>query len=91
PAYSADVPHLSEGTYRVVFSLSSLISLGTVTLDSVVTTTATHLDQYTPDGQTDWITGNVLTNDVVEGTQLYVMNSTTGTYELAAGQGVNTG
>ncbi|MFH3663506.1 hypothetical protein WAH66_19490, partial [Acinetobacter baumannii] len=53
PAYSADVPHLSEGTYRVVFSLSSLISLGTVTLDSVVTTTATHLDQYTPDGQTD--------------------------------------
>ena len=28
-----------------------------------------------------------LTNDVVEGTQLYVMNSTTGTYELAAGQG----
>ncbi|WP_038405784.1 BapA/Bap/LapF family large adhesin [Acinetobacter baumannii] len=91
PAYSADVPHLSEGTYRVVFSLSSLISLGTVTLDSVVTTTATHLDQYTPDSQTDWITGNVLTNDVVEGTQLYVMNSTTGTYELAAGQGVNTG
>ncbi|WP_258579789.1 BapA/Bap/LapF family large adhesin [Acinetobacter baumannii] len=91
PAFSADVPHLSEGTYRVVFSLSSLISLGTVTLDSVVTTTATHLDQYTPDGQTDWITGNVLTNDVVEGTQLYVMNSTTGTYELAAGQGVNTG
>ncbi|MBJ9891313.1 BapA/Bap/LapF family large adhesin, partial [Acinetobacter pittii] len=91
PAYSADVPHLSEGTYRVVFSLSSLISLGAVTLDSVVTTTATHLDQYTPDGQTDWITGNVLTNDVVEGTQLYVMNSTTGTYELAAGQGVDTG
>ncbi|PTV49594.1 flagellar protein [Acinetobacter pittii] len=91
PAYSADIPHLSAGTYRVVFSLSSVLSLGVVTLDSVVTTTATHLDQYTPDGQTDWITGNVLTNDVVEGTQLYVMNSTTGTYELAAGQGVNTG
>jgi len=32
PAYSADVSHLSAGTYRVVFSLSSLISLGTVTL-----------------------------------------------------------
>ncbi|WP_254629099.1 BapA/Bap/LapF family large adhesin, partial [Acinetobacter oleivorans] len=91
PAFSADVSHLSAGTYRVVFSLSSLLSLGTVTLDSVVNTTTTHLDQYTPDGQTDWITGNVLTNDVVEGTQLYVMNSTTGTYELAAGQGVNTG
>ncbi|WP_372548999.1 BapA/Bap/LapF family large adhesin, partial [Acinetobacter pittii] len=91
PAFSADVPHLTAGTYRVVFSLSSVLSLGVVTLDSVVTTTATHLDQYTPDGQTDWITGNVLTNDVVEGTQLYVMNSTTGTYELAAGQGVNTG
>ncbi|WP_416232068.1 BapA/Bap/LapF family large adhesin, partial [Acinetobacter pittii] len=91
PAFSADVPHLTAGTYRVVFSLSSVLSLGVVTLDSVVTTTATHLDQYRPDGQTDWITGNVLTNDVVEGTQLYVMNSTTGTYELAAGQGVNTG
>ncbi|NUG51611.1 type I secretion C-terminal target domain-containing protein [Acinetobacter lactucae] len=91
PAFSADVPHLTAGTYRVVFSLSSVLSLGVVTLDSVVTTTATHLDQYTPDSQTDWITGNVLTNDVVEGTQLYVLNSTTGTYELAAGQGVNTG
>ncbi|MFR9680755.1 BapA/Bap/LapF family large adhesin, partial [Acinetobacter sp. SEK570] len=91
PAFSADIPHLSEGTYRVVFSLSSLISLGVVTLDSVVTTTATHLNQYTPDGQTDWITGNVLTNDVAEGTQLHVFNSTTGSYELAAGQGVNTG
>ncbi|MFL4395370.1 type I secretion C-terminal target domain-containing protein, partial [Acinetobacter pittii] len=91
PALSDSVAHLSEGLYRVQFSLSSLISIGNVTLDTVVNTTATHLDQYTPDGQTDWITGNVLTNDVVEGTQLYVMNSTTGTYELAAGQGVNTG
>ncbi|WP_017387789.1 BapA/Bap/LapF family large adhesin, partial [Acinetobacter calcoaceticus] len=91
PALSDSVAHLSEGLYRVQFSLSSLISIGTVTLDTVVNTTATHLDQYTPDGQTDWITGNVLTNDVVEGTQLYVLNSTTGTYELAAGQGVNTG
>jgi VCBS repeat-containing protein len=91
PALSDSVAHLSAGLYRVQFSLSSLISIGTVTLDTVVNTTATHLDQYTPDGQTDWITGNVLTNDVVEGTQLYVLNSTTGTYELAAGQGVNTG
>ncbi|MBJ9705474.1 VCBS domain-containing protein [Acinetobacter calcoaceticus] len=91
PALSDSVAHLSEGLYRVQFSLSSLISIGNVTLDTVVNTTATHLDQYTPDGQTDWITGNVLTNDVVEGTQLYVLNSTTGTYELAAGQGVNTG
>ncbi|MEI2555518.1 BapA/Bap/LapF family large adhesin, partial [Acinetobacter pittii] len=91
PALSDSVAHLSEGLYRVQFSLSSLISIGNVTLDTVVNTTATHLDQYTPDGQTDWITGNVLTNDVVEGTQLYVMNSTTGTYELAAGQGVDTG
>ncbi|MBP2604294.1 VCBS repeat-containing protein [Acinetobacter calcoaceticus] len=91
PAYSTDVPHLSAGTYQIVFNISALVALGQVTLDTVITTTATHLDQYTPDGQTDWITGNVLTNDVVEGTQLYVMNSTTGTYELAAGQGVNTG
>ncbi len=91
PAYSTDVPHLSAGTYQIVFNISALVAIGQVTLDTVITTTATHLDQYTPDGQTDWITGNVLTNDVVEGTQLYVMNSTTGTYELAAGQGVNTG
>ncbi|MFP5083991.1 beta strand repeat-containing protein, partial [Acinetobacter pittii] len=91
PAISADIPYLTAGTYQVVFNISALVSVGQVTLDTVVTTQTTHLDQYTPDGQTDWITGNVLTNDVVEGTQLYVMNSTTGTYELAAGQGVNTG
>jgi len=91
PAISADIPYLTAGTYQVVFNISALVSVGQVILDTVVTTQTTHLNQYTPDGQTDWITGNVLTNDVVEGTQLYVMNSTTGTYELAAGQGVNTG
>ncbi|MCP5961508.1 hypothetical protein NL379_30275, partial [Klebsiella pneumoniae] len=64
PAYSTDVPHLSAGTYQIVFNISALVAIGQVTLDTVITTTATHLDQYTPDGQTDWITGNVLTNDV---------------------------
>ncbi|AVF43276.1 BapA/Bap/LapF family large adhesin [Acinetobacter nosocomialis] len=97
PAYSADVSHLSAGTYRVVFSLSSLISLGTVTLDSVVTTKATHLDQYTPDGLTDWIHGNILLGDTTGGvadtsaaSQLYV-EVTPGNYQIAAGQAINTG
>ncbi|MCF1273660.1 Ig-like domain-containing protein [Acinetobacter nosocomialis] len=97
PAYSADVSHLSAGTYRVVFSLSSLISLGTVTLDSAVTTKATHLDQYTPDGQSDWIHGNILLGDTTggvadtsTGSQLYV-EVTPGNYQIAAGQAINTG
>ncbi len=97
PAYSADISHLSAGTYRVVFSLSSLISLGTVTLDSVVTTKATHLDQYTPDGLTDWIHGNILLGDTTGGvadtsaaSQLYV-EVTPGNYQIAAGQAINTG
>ncbi|MFX5100748.1 hypothetical protein ABTB97_21750, partial [Acinetobacter baumannii] len=83
---------LSAGTYRVVFSLSSLISLGTVTLDSAVTTKATHLDQYTPDGQSDWIHGNILLGDTTggvadtsTGSQLYV-EVTPGNYQIAAGQ-----
>ncbi|WP_342049660.1 BapA/Bap/LapF family large adhesin [Acinetobacter nosocomialis] len=97
PAYSADVSHLSAGTYRVVFSLSSLISLGTVTLDSAVTTKATHLDQYTPDDQSDWIHGNILLGDTTggvadtsTGSQLYV-EVTPGNYQIAAGQAINTG
>ncbi|WP_369029641.1 BapA/Bap/LapF family large adhesin [Acinetobacter sp. XH1741] len=97
PAYSADVSHLSAGTYRVVFSLSSLLSLGTVTLDSVVSTKATHLDQYTPDGLTDWIHGNILLGDTTGGvadtsaaSQLYV-EVTPGNYQIAAGQAINTG
>ncbi|MGY2770702.1 BapA/Bap/LapF family large adhesin [Acinetobacter baumannii] len=90
-AFSADVPHLSAGTYQIVFNISAPVTIGQVTLDTVISTKATHLDQYIPDGQTDWITGNVLTNDVVEGAQLHVMNSTTGNYELAVGQQINTG
>ncbi|GAB02798.1 hypothetical protein ACT4_037_00010 [Acinetobacter sp. NBRC 100985] len=97
PAYEADIPHLSEGTYRVVFSLSSALSLGVVTLDSIVTTTATHTDTYTPDGQSDWIQGNILDGDVsggvadiTDGSQLYVEVSP-GVYEVAAGQPINTG
>ncbi|WP_336142483.1 beta strand repeat-containing protein, partial [Acinetobacter sp. 102] len=97
PAYSADVPHLSEGTYRVVFSLSSLLPIGAVTLDSVVTTKATHLNTYTPDSLTDWIHGNILLGDTTGGvadtkdaSQLLVEVSP-GNYQIAAGQAINTG
>ncbi|WP_215901288.1 S-layer family protein, partial [Acinetobacter sp. TUM15131] len=97
PAYSADVNHLSEGTYRVVFSLSSLLPIGTVTLDSVVTTKTTHLDSYTPDGLSDWIHGNILLGDTAGGvadtttaSQLFVEVSP-GNYQIAAGQAINTG
>nr|WP_151769085.1 BapA/Bap/LapF family large adhesin [Acinetobacter colistiniresistens] len=97
PAYSADVNHLSEGTYRVVFSLSSLLPIGAVTLDSVVTTKTTHLDSYTPDGLSDWIHGNILLGDTAGGvadtttaSQLFVEVSP-GNYQIAAGQAINTG
>ncbi|WP_225995879.1 beta strand repeat-containing protein, partial [Acinetobacter oleivorans] len=97
PAFSADVSHLSAGTYRVVFSLSSLLPIGNMSLDSVVTTKTTHLDQYTPDGLTDWIHGNILVGDTTGGvadttvaSQLYV-EVTPGNYQIAAGQAINTG
>jgi len=97
PAYSADVSHLSAGTYRVVFSLSSLLPIGNMSLDSVVTTKTTHLDTYTPDGQSDWIHGNILLGDTTGGvadtsaaSQLYV-EVTPGNYQIAAGQAINTG
>ena len=95
-AFSADIAHLSAGTYRVEFSLAGA-SLGTLTLDSVVTTKATHLDSYTPDSLTDWVHGNILLGDTTGGvadikdaSQLYVEVSP-GNYQIAAGQAINTG
>jgi len=96
-AFSADIAHLSAGQYRVQFTLSSILPIGTVTLDSVVTTKATHLDTYTPDSLTDWIHGNILLGDTTGGvadikdaSQLYVEVSP-GNYQIAAGQAINTG
>ncbi|WP_312068583.1 BapA/Bap/LapF family large adhesin, partial [Acinetobacter sp.] len=96
-AFSADIAHLSAGQYRVQFTLSSILPIGTVTLDSVVTTKATHLDTYTPDSLTDWIHGNILLGDTAGGvadtkdaSQLLVEVSP-GNYQIAAGQAINTG
>ncbi|MCH7291700.1 VCBS domain-containing protein, partial [Acinetobacter sp. ANC 3926] len=95
-AFSADIAHLSAGTYRVEFSLAG-VSVGALTLDSVVTTKATHLNTYTPDSLTDWIHGNILLGDTAGGvadtkdaSQLLVEVSP-GNYQIAAGQAINTG
>jgi hypothetical protein len=97
PAYSTDLSHLSAGTYQVVFNISALVAIGQVTLHPVITTQATHLDQYTPDGHSDWIHGNILLGDTTGGvadtsaaSQLYV-EVTPGNYQIAAGQAINTG
>ncbi|MFY5899919.1 beta strand repeat-containing protein, partial [Acinetobacter pittii] len=91
---------LSAGTYRVQTTMQLPLIGGVVA--SVNTNTdvnITYLDQYTMVGtEAGWITGNVLSGDtsggiadVSEGSQLYVFNAGTGTYELAAGQTINTG
>ncbi|CAI3118279.1 hypothetical protein MWMV8_MWMV8_03130 [Acinetobacter calcoaceticus] len=90
------VPHLDAGLYRVSYTLTT-IALGTVTIDTQVSTAVTHLNQYTPDGLTDWIHGNILVGDTTGGvadttvaSQLYV-EVTPGNYQIAAGQAINTG
>ncbi|MBP1492689.1 type I secretion C-terminal target domain-containing protein [Acinetobacter nosocomialis] len=90
------VPHLDAGLYRVSYTLTT-IAIGTVTIDTQVSTTVTHLNQYTPDGQSDWIHGNILLGDTTGGvadtsaaSQLYV-EVTPGNYQIAAGQAINTG
>ncbi|MFX5526324.1 hypothetical protein ABTD59_18920, partial [Acinetobacter baumannii] len=60
------VPHLDAGLYRVSYTLTT-IAIGTVTIDTQVSTTVTHLNQYTPDGQSDWIHGNILLGDTTGG------------------------
>jgi len=90
------VPHLDAGLYRVSYTLTT-IAIGTVTIDTQVSTAVTHLNQYTPDGLTDWIHGNILVGDTTGGvadttvaSQLYV-EVTPGNYQIAAGQAINTG
>ncbi|QNY07133.1 BapA prefix-like domain-containing protein [Acinetobacter seifertii] len=94
-AFQDAVEHLSAGTYRVQYTLTA-ITLGTTTLDTQVTTTTTHLNNYS----SDWVHGNILHGDTIggvadsgtftaDGVKLYVQNSV-GTYVEATGQTVTT-
>ncbi|MCH7320042.1 VCBS domain-containing protein, partial [Acinetobacter sp. ANC 5659] len=91
-----EVSHLEAGLYRVSYTLTT-IAVGSVTIDTQVSTAVTHLNQYTPDSLTDWIHGNILLGDTTGGvadikdaSQLYVEVSP-GNYQIAAGQAINTG
>ncbi|MBJ8505303.1 type I secretion C-terminal target domain-containing protein, partial [Acinetobacter seifertii] len=94
-AFQDAVEHLGAGTYRVQYTLTA-ITLGTTTLDTQVTTTTTHLNNYS----SDWVHGNILHGDTIggvadsgtftaDGVKLYVQNSV-GTYVEATGQTVTT-
>ncbi|ENV11444.1 hypothetical protein F966_00227, partial [Acinetobacter higginsii] len=90
------IPHLDVGMYRVSYTLTT-IAVGNVTIDTQLSTAVTHLNQYAPDGLTDWVHGNILLGDTTGGvadikdaSQLYVEVSP-GNYQIAAGQAVNTG
>ncbi|QPV60014.1 BapA prefix-like domain-containing protein [Acinetobacter seifertii] len=94
-AFQDAVEHLGAGTYRVQYTLTA-VTLGTTTLDTQVTTTTTHLNNYS----SDWVHGNILHGDTIggvadsgtftaDGVKLYVQNSV-GTYVEATGQAVTT-
>ncbi|QNX71609.1 BapA/Bap/LapF family large adhesin [Acinetobacter seifertii] len=94
-AFQDTVEHLGAGTYRVQYTLTA-VTLGTTTLDTQVTTTTTHLNNYS----SDWVHGNILHGDTIggvadsgtftaDGVKLYVQNSV-GTYVEATGQTVTT-
>ena len=94
-AFQDAVEHLGAGTYRVQYTLTA-ITLGTTTLDTQVTTTTTHLSNYS----SDWVHDNILHGDTIggvadsgtftaDGVKLYVQNSV-GTYVEATGQAVTT-
>nr|WP_157407183.1 BapA/Bap/LapF family large adhesin [Acinetobacter dispersus] len=96
-AFQDTVENLAAGLYRVHYGLQGL-SVGTTTLDTSVTTTTVHLNQYS----SDWINGNVLLGDTIggvadtgllshEGYKLQVWNSVSGSYVDAVGQSINTG
>ncbi|NIE97988.1 Ig-like domain-containing protein [Acinetobacter sp. Tr-809] len=96
-AFQDTVENLAAGLYRVHYGLQG-VSVGTTTLDTSVTTTAVHLNQYS----SDWINGNVLLGDTIggvadtgllshEGYKLQVWNSVSGSYVDAVGQSINTG
>ncbi|WP_347005708.1 BapA/Bap/LapF family large adhesin, partial [Acinetobacter sp. ANC 3882] len=96
-AFQDTVENLAAGLYRVHYGLQG-VSVGTTTLDTSVTTTTVHLNQYS----SDWINGNVLLGDTIggvadtgllshEGYKLQVWNSVSGSYVDALGQTINTG
>ncbi|MEI1679599.1 BapA/Bap/LapF family large adhesin, partial [Acinetobacter baumannii] len=91
---------LAAGTYRVQTTMQLPLIGGVIA--SVSTNTdvnVTYLDSYDYTGANGGvISGNVLEGDTIggvadiaEGSQLYVLNTTTGTYELALGQAIDTG
>jgi hypothetical protein len=86
---------LEAGTYRVQYTLTA-ITLGVTTLDTQVTTTTTHLNNYS----SDWIHGNIVHGDTIggvadsgiftaDGVKLYVETSP-GVYVEATGQSITT-
>ncbi|WP_151964259.1 BapA/Bap/LapF family large adhesin, partial [Acinetobacter oleivorans] len=94
-AFQDAVLHLGAGTYRVEYTLTA-ITLGTTTLDTQVTTTTTHLNNYS----SDWIHGNIIDGDTIggvadsgtftaDGVKLYVETSP-GVYAEATGQSITT-
>lgn len=96
-AFQDNVDYLAAGLYRVQYTLQG-VSLGATTLDTSVTTTTIHLNQYS----SEWINGNVLLGDDIggvadtglpthEGYKLQVWDSVAGSYVDAIGQSINTG
>ncbi|NUF45223.1 BapA/Bap/LapF family large adhesin, partial [Acinetobacter pittii] len=94
-AFQDAVLHLGAGTYRIEYTLTA-ITLGTTTLDTQVTTTTTHLNNYS----SDWIHGNIIDGDTIggvadsgtftaDGVKLYVETSP-GVYVEATGQSITT-
>ncbi|WP_151743831.1 BapA/Bap/LapF family large adhesin, partial [Acinetobacter calcoaceticus] len=94
-AFQDSVLHLEAGTYRVQYTLTA-ITLGVTTLDTQVTTTTTHLNNYS----SDWIHGNIVDGDTIggvadsgtfttDGVKLYVETSP-GVYVEATGQSITT-
>ncbi|WP_431009803.1 type I secretion C-terminal target domain-containing protein [Acinetobacter baumannii] len=89
---------LEAGTYTATISSRNILGLG-YTTSVYMGETITHLDSYDYTGANGGVvSGNVLEGDAIggvadiaEGSQLYVLNTTTGTYELALGQAIDTG
>ncbi|MCH7395090.1 Ig-like domain-containing protein, partial [Acinetobacter dispersus] len=96
-AFQDNIENLGAGTYRVQYTMTG-VSVGVTTIDTSVTTTTIHLDQY----RSDWVNGNVLLGDNIggvadtgipshEGAKLQVWDSVSASYVDAVGQSINTG
>ncbi|MBJ8441491.1 VCBS domain-containing protein [Acinetobacter junii] len=88
---------VQAGTYTLQVSTSGASATNYSSAISVAQDFV-NLNQFIPDGQSDWIQGNILSGDALggvadtfEGSQLYVFNPVSGVYEIAAGQVINTG